>query len=100
MPSLKFQNLPTSCLGREFFGKKQKFPFFKRTVAAARDDSRIFLKMEKTFFKKPRSFSFIDCTVDAWGQFEYDPSKENHIAARTSFSFYDKIPTSTRILTF
>ena len=47
MPSLKFQNLPTSCLGREFFGKKQKFSFFKRSVAAARDDSRIFLKMEK-----------------------------------------------------
>ena len=47
MPSLKFQNLPPSCLGREFFGKKQKFPFFKRTVAAAWDDSRIFLKMEK-----------------------------------------------------
>ena len=47
MPSLKFQNLPTSCLGREVFGKKQQFRFFKRAVSAARDDSRIFLKMEK-----------------------------------------------------
>ena len=47
MPSLKFQNLPTSCLRREFFGKKQKFSFFKRPEAATRNDSRIFLKMEK-----------------------------------------------------
>ena len=44
MPSLKFQNLPTSWLGSQI---KKNFPFFLRPVAAARDDSRIFLKMEK-----------------------------------------------------
>ena len=47
MPSLKFQDLPSSWLEREIFGRKQKFPYFKRSVAAARDDSRIFLKIEK-----------------------------------------------------
>ena len=70
MPSLKFQNLPTSWLGSQVFWRKIFFLFFLRPVAAARDDSRIFLKIEKsvgTFFRISQSFSFIACTVDAWG---------------------------------
>ena len=39
---------PTDVLaGLSSFLKKKKFPFFQRSVAAARDDSRIFQKMKK-----------------------------------------------------